>query len=254
MISRSTDIRAALRSRQKQRGFIMNPFRFAASGGDPDFALRSLLLHMEGSSFVDSSSNNHSVSAFGATQTTDWAYFGTKSCLVSTTVSNQNRLTIPHHSSFNVGANEFSIELAVRFTSLQTMVVFGKAVATSYFPYQIWVNGDKLGFRIFFDDGSLLAIEDPASLAINTNYFVQARRRNVPGDAAYFELAKNGTQVVASTGQIVSRPLKDNTEVVVVGNFNSGATYATTGMIDMLRFTNSKAEAFAVPTVAFPTF
>jgi hypothetical protein len=264
VILRSTDIRGALQSRAraqgrqrlgvKQRGFLLNPFRFGV-GGDPNFAQRSLLLHMEGGSFVDSSSYAHAVTASGATQDTGWAYFGTKSALIASSGGNQNRLTVPHHASFNVGANEFGIEFALRLTTVQTSIIVNKAVGTGFFPYQVWINGDKLGFRCFDAGNNLGGIESTTTLAANTDYWVQCRRLNgvVAGtSAAHFQLAINGVQEATNPLFSIGTSLADNTELLVIGNFNSGATFPTIGRIDELRITNGALIAFGVPGSAFP--
>lgn len=80
MIERSTDIKAALRSRQ--RGFLLNPFRFGSGGGgvDPHFDNVSLLLHFDGTSLpqiggsiVDSSPRTKDASLIGNTELTSAA-------------------------------------------------------------------------------------------------------------------------------------------------------------------------------------
>ncbi len=57
MISRSTDIKGALRS--KQRGLLLNPFRFGTTGGDPYRGNVVFLFHMDGANgsttFTDNS-------------------------------------------------------------------------------------------------------------------------------------------------------------------------------------------------------
>jgi hypothetical protein len=73
VILRSTNIRAALRSRQ--RGFVLDPYRFSAGGGgggDPHFANVELLLRGIGSNgsttFTDESSNGYTVTPSGDAQ------------------------------------------------------------------------------------------------------------------------------------------------------------------------------------------
>lgn len=51
-IDRSTDVRAALRSRQ--RGFLLNPFRFGGGGGSPSFPSSGLVSYYK----LDSNSND----------------------------------------------------------------------------------------------------------------------------------------------------------------------------------------------------
>ena len=76
MISRSTDVKAAMRSRQ--RGFLLNPFRFVSGGGggdsDPFFGNVTLLMHGDGedgqTTTVDSSSYARVIGSAGAVRPT----------------------------------------------------------------------------------------------------------------------------------------------------------------------------------------
>lgn len=68
-IVRSTDIKGALRSRQ--RGFLLNPYRFAPAGGggesDPYYANRALGLHFDSiTPYVDNSPTPKAITAFNA--------------------------------------------------------------------------------------------------------------------------------------------------------------------------------------------
>jgi hypothetical protein len=79
VISRSTNVRSALRSRQ--RGFLLDPYRFGAGGGggptDPDRASRLLVLHCNGSNggttFTDTSTYARTMTVSGTliTSTSD---------------------------------------------------------------------------------------------------------------------------------------------------------------------------------------
>lgn len=74
MISRSTDIRGALRA--KQRGFLLNPFRFGGGGGgggsDPSFSDVEYLFHFDGSdgstTFTDSGPLGKTVTRTGGAE------------------------------------------------------------------------------------------------------------------------------------------------------------------------------------------
>lgn len=85
MISRCTNVRAALRA--KQRGFIMSPYAFGGGGGgssDPNFASVILLNNHQGANnsttFTDQSPVGRTLTAFGNAKISTTAFvFGTSS-------------------------------------------------------------------------------------------------------------------------------------------------------------------------------
>lgn len=120
MIERSTDIKAALRSRQ--RGFLLNPFRFGggtpAPGDDPHFANVSLLMHMDGTdggtTFVDSGPLGLThTTVTSATTRPGSAVYGSGGMLL--TGESANGVTFTHPTAFQFAENEpFTIEMLVR--------------------------------------------------------------------------------------------------------------------------------------------
>ena len=120
MIDRSTNIQAALRSRQ--RGFLLNPFRFGGGGGgggvDPHFANVSLLMHMDGTdggtTFVDSGPLGLTpITVTSATTRPGSAVYGSGGMLL--TGASANGVTFTHPTAFQFAANEaFTIEMRVR--------------------------------------------------------------------------------------------------------------------------------------------
>lgn len=121
MIDRNTDIKAALRSRQ--RGFLLNPFRFGGGGGgggDPHFSNVSLLLHMDGASgsttFTDSGPLANVVTPNGGVQiSTAQSMFGGASAQFD---GSGDFLTLNGSGAFAFGTGDFTIEMWVRFTAL----------------------------------------------------------------------------------------------------------------------------------------
>lgn len=119
MIDRSTNIQAALRSRQ--RGFLLNPFRFGGGGGgggDPHFANVSLLMHMDGSdggtTFVDSGPLGLTpITVTSATTRPGSAVYGSGGMLL--TGASANGVTFTHATAFQFAESEpFTIEMRVR--------------------------------------------------------------------------------------------------------------------------------------------
>lgn len=112
MICRDTNIRRALRD--KQRGFLLNPFRFGGTSGssDPYFANVVLLLHMDGSNgstaTFDSSSSHKAMTAIGnAKLSTVQKKFGPSAALFD---GNASYFSTPVSQDWNLGTGDFTIE------------------------------------------------------------------------------------------------------------------------------------------------
>jgi len=111
VIDRSTNIRRALR--QRQRGFIINPFRFGGGGGgggDPNFANVSSLLHFDGTNGSTTFTDQKSISwtAVGDAQlATDVAKFGTAALKLDGT-GDYAEASSP--AGFDFGTGDFTIE------------------------------------------------------------------------------------------------------------------------------------------------
>jgi hypothetical protein len=222
------------------------------SGGST-FALVSLLMHMEGGTLVDSSSNAHALTASGATQDTGWSKFGTKSLLVSTTGGNQNRVTAADHAAFDMGTDEFTIEFALRVATLQLAIILTKATGTGNSPFHVRLDSaNKILFRVTNQAGGLVDITSTTTIAANTDYWVTCRRRNnVAGGNMVTELAINGSIEATSPTQLLTFDLFDNTGPLVIGNYNSGATFPLLARVDELRISRM-LQSVSVPGAAFP--
>lgn len=153
MITRSTDIKAALRSRQ--RGFLLNPFRFGAGGGggeDPHWSNVTALLHGDGendsTTIADSSSIGAALTAHGnAKISTARKKFGSSSIFFD---GGTSFLTAPSSAGYFFGANDFTMEWWVNFRSIKWSCFFQQSNGTSgyilkwsvYFrDYEVRVNG-----------------------------------------------------------------------------------------------------------------
>lgn len=115
-IVRSTDVRAALRSRQ--RGFLLNPYRFGSSGeSNPHLDKLKALLHFEGldgaTTTVDSSPVGRTVTLANSAQLDDaQKQFGTTSCLFAN--ASQSYLSMAASADFDVGTADFTIRFWAR--------------------------------------------------------------------------------------------------------------------------------------------
>lgn len=110
MICRDTNVRSALRSRQ--RGLLLNPFRFGGGGGggDPDFANVKALLHFDGTAgtsvFTDVIGNTFT--PIGSPQlSADQVKFGTTSGAFDG-ISGQR--IVSTSSTFSPGSGDYTVE------------------------------------------------------------------------------------------------------------------------------------------------
>jgi hypothetical protein len=218
-------------------------------GAASTFANVSLQMHMEGGSLVDSSTNAHTLTVSGATQDTGWAYFGSKSLLISTVGGNQNRVTAANHAAFDMGTGEFTIRFALRIATVQTAILINKASGTGSSPFVVFISTNKLVFRITNQASGTVDITSTTTLAANTDYWVCCRRRNDTSNMVT-ELAINGTIEATSPTQLLTFDLFDNTGPLVIGNYNSGATFPLLGRMDEIRIAKM-LETVAVPGSAF---
>lgn len=105
----------------RQRGFLLNPFRFGVpSGGDPNFSSVKLLLHCDGAdgatTFTDSSAVGRAVTAAGNAQLDTAQFkFGTASALFD---GADDRLSLADSDDWSFGTGAFTIELQVRAASV----------------------------------------------------------------------------------------------------------------------------------------
>lgn len=137
--------------------FIVNPYRFAVSGGsDPNFANVSALLHMQGANngttFTDSSSNALSVTANGNTKTTTATFKWGNSC--GAFDGSGDYLTIAASSVMDFGTGDYTIEMWVKWSSVsgaQTLIDFGNGAAT----------------YLRIDNGNTLYVYDSGAFVIN---------------------------------------------------------------------------------------
>ena len=210
---------------------------------DPDFASVSLLLSMDGAdestTFTDSSSNNHTISAFGpAAVSTANPKFGTGALAVN---GGTAYLQTPTSPTFAFGTGDFTVEHWVYVTNIAEDRGF-------------WTIGDGLGMGI--DSSELWVVttgQDPeeitsasGTILANTWYHVAVTRQS--GSMKAFV---NGNQVgstYASTENFTQNSL-------IIGYLFS-TSFGVSGLIDEFRITKGIARYtanFTPPTEAFPT-
>jgi hypothetical protein len=223
---------------------LMRPKRRAA--GDPYWANVALLLHFDGPSFVDSSSNNLTVTANGVTQTTAQSKFGGKSGHFEGSES----LAVPAGSDFAYGTGDFTIEAWIYRTSTSgdTTVFSQTESGTNYVLFG--VNSSSKVVFIGTDSGGGDAIEGPAGnlVAANTWHHVAVVRAS--GDVTVY------CDGVGGTATENTMDFDDTTWVPTVGSYTHSSDDSFVGYIDELRVTKGVArytgESFPVPTAPFP--
>lgn len=220
---------------------------------DPYFSNVSFLLHFDGSL---SSSVFTDSGPIGAVVTTTGNVFVNTATKKFGTGSGDfdgasDYLSIPDHSSVNVGASNFTIE---GFFNTDTVAAgFGTIITkrtsnTPYAPFHVRRNGSLVGLSISNEAG--------------TNYKVSIETGSITSSAYYhFALVRNGTDValyiegtrLISASLSISYSILGNTSAVIIGGDTN--TNYWNGTIDEVRFTKGIARYtgnFTPPTQAFP--
>lgn len=253
MIDRNTNIQGALRSRQ--RGFLLNPFRFGGvpAPSDPYFANVSLLLHMDGpgsTTFTDSSGTPKTVTANGSAQkSTLQSKFGGSSLLLYGPSSDY--LSIPSSSAFDFGSGDFTIEMFVRLvTVVGGYHIIGKYQTSAASPFAIYQNGGQIGFYSSSNGSSWDLISNlsfGSSFSTFTWYHLAVAR-----ESNTWRTFRDGLKMAEATA---SGSVFSSAESVMIGRGANVAPTYLSGNIDELRITKGVARYtgdFTPPTAPFP--
>lgn len=241
MIDRSTNVKAALRSRQ--RGFLLNPFRFGGGPAtDPYFSNVSLLLHMDGANgsttFSDSGPSPKTVTVSGnAHISTAQSKFGGASGLFDGT---GDYLNAPQPS---YGTGDLTIEGFIWLSSTNGPTYFDNRASSPAAALVIYTSGGGNTAVTFYAAGADRAVS--GALPINTWHHVAVCRAS--GTSRLFI---NGVQAGSNYADTNNY---NQTSVRLGANYlgNSGVT----GHMDEWRVTVGVARYtanFTPPTAAFP--
>ena len=257
MISRSTDIKSALRSRQ--RGFLLNPYVFSSGGGgDPYYANVSLGLHGDGANdsttFTDNSPAPKTFTSVGnARISTAQSKFGGASIYFDGT---GDKLVGPVSTDFNFGTEDFTIETYVRLVGWGGSGIFGLYYTSlvgcreqnTSGGWSLWLVGTSTSkTAISFSIGT--AIDFSYSFSLNTWYHVCVARHTGVLYGFVDGVLLGNTAFTGNTG--VSKALGVGYHQDTV----RGDTFFLNGYIDDLRVTKGVARYtanFTPPTAAFP--
>lgn len=227
VIDRRSSIGQALR--QRQRGFIINPFRFGGGGGggDPDWASRVALLHFDGTdgstTFTDEKLGGTWTGAGNAQIDTAQSRYGGASLLLDGT---GDWISTADTAAWAFGSGDFFIEAWIRIsntTGVKT-IISQWGTNTADRAWTFYVNGSTL--TLAMHPGPVLASAN--GIAANTWYSVAAGRI---GSTIYVWL--NGTRS-GTTGNYGAGALPNPSSVIRIGADSNGSSpYA--GHIDELR-------------------
>lgn len=249
MIDRSTNIQGALRSRQ--RGFLLNPFRFGGGGGDPYFSNVKLLLHMDGANgsttFTDSSGTPKTVTRFGDTQiSTAQSKFGGASCLFD---GSGDYLTVPAGADFAFGTGDFTAEM---WFNPSSVTVYHALFYTGQY------ETNQLSLRVT-DGGKMQSFIGNATngygIQTGTTALVAGAWHHIAicSASGLIKVFLNGVQETSATN---TQAIDSNTAVYIgTQNVSGSMGLFPTGYIDEMRVTKGIARYtanFTPPTAPFP--
>lgn len=234
MIDRSTNIKAALRSRQ--RGFLLNPYRFGISDGDPYWSNVVALLHMDGSeggtSFPDQKGK-----IWTKTGTVTTTGTNAKFAQSAHFVGSSSWLDVAPSSDFSFGTGDFTIEFWVRYATYS-----GNNAVISFANNFTLYASDSGQFYVYNGSANILNMPRPA---LNTwTHIALSKVSGVSYLCANGGLHQSGTYAY----NITSTNMR-------IGNATTGASPMLDGLIDDVRITKGVGRytaSYTVPTKPFP--
>lgn len=229
---------------------------------DPNFANVGLLLHCNGTdastSFPDSSSNAHTVTAVGNAQVvTAQSKWGGASANFDGPSGTGGGLSVPFASSIDIGSGDFTVEFWLRFfyppSSYSSAWLISQPASSTpgvLDQWSIWATKAGPNYRIAFQaispsDTNIAAGTHGVNLTNATWYHVALTR-----SGSTFRLFVDGASPVSVSG---AGAMKTVSHALIIGR-NAAATSKHAGWIDDIRITKGVARytsAFSPPTAEF---
>lgn len=226
---------------------------------DPQFSNVSLLLAMNGAnnstSFIDSSSNNFTVTRNGNLSiTTSERLFNNSSGYFNTVYNNANHayLTIPHNNAFEFDSGDFTIEFFALFTE------FGGSTICIYNKGAIRIDGDRFnGGRLY-----LTVIDSTSTNLFNSSAY---NIEGIPvGTWHHFALTREGNTFRTFLNGVVrgtvtsSNAIQSSSSTMFIGAANAASNGFSNfyGYLSNFRITKGVARYtsnFTPSLYAFPT-
>ena len=198
------------------------------TGGIDEYT--KLMLHMNGANgsttFTDSSLSPKTVTRAGNAQISTAQYkFGGASGLFD---GNGDYISIPHHTDFDFGSGDFTIDFRVYITKTGAQRIIQKDYTSDFCPWRIGILEDG---RIFFDislNGSSWGISGNTGVAVSQNAW---RHVALIRNGSNINLCIDGTSLSSKsiTGSIFA-----NSKQITIGEQGNGF-YGYGGYIDELR-------------------
>ena len=205
-----------------------------------------LMLHCDGAdestTFIDSSGQNHSITAHGNAQIdTAFKKFGTGACLLD---GAGDYLSLSNSSDFTFGTNDFTVDAWIRFSSITNGNIF--AYATAFGPVQFFFNGSN--FSMWLLDQYVATTSGLPTLNTNQWYHIAFIR-----ESGTFKIYLDG---ICYGSQTISKNLSVPTHGngIMIGAEVTAPSQYWSGSIDEVRIQNGEAywtENFTPPTEAY---
>lgn len=217
-VMRSTDIRGALRSRQ--RGFLLNPFRF---GGDVSYAAAVLsdaprayyrMGEASGATLVDSSGNNLDGTYTGVTLGVEGLVVGDTAAQLNNSITSY--ASVASNALFN--STHISVEALVKATTwnaYSTIACRDDGRSGSNRQWQFRFNSGKPEVIVFNNAGTAATVTASSALATGTRYHVVFTFNNTT-----VRIYVNGAEVVSSAQSLLLNSAAN--VVLLIGNLFTG--------------------------------
>jgi hypothetical protein len=251
MISRSTNIKAALRARQ--RGFFMNPYRF---GSPPK---TSALLHFDGSdgsTAITDETGKPWTAVDGAALSTAWAKYGSASLLLGGIKS----LSTPSSADFDFGAGDFTIAFWINLltntgSDYRALICKDNINVLRGWLAILGIAGDGgngcVSFSAFVGT-TTHTVSDPSPVVTNTPTFFAIGRDN-----GFLRLYRNGAQVAstAMSGSINAPNIPAYMGALIINGTKGSGSNSPDGYMDEMLIKKEalypNGDAFTPPSTPF---
>lgn len=234
--------------RAKQRGFLLDPYRFGAAPTDPSYASVSLLLHFDGTNggttITDNGPHARTPNSVGSVTTVSaQSMFGGSSGLF-TTGTHINYLA---DTTTNL-SGDFTLECWFRLNALGVGQAFmAGETGTGFYNYLLYVNASNhLQFECSSSSAVVVNITGTTTLTTGVwHHAAGVRSGNLY--TMFLDGVSEGTPVTTSTTLQTAQPL-------YIGSLGDGVTFTLNGWLDDLRITKGVARYSSnfTPTGPFP--
>lgn len=253
MIDRRTNIRAALKRRQ--RGFLLNPYRFGPGGPtDPSFSNVSLLINPAGAdtstTFADLSSNANTLTAIANAQhDTSITKFTSSSLQCDGT---GDFVSAPSGAIFNFDSSNYTLETWFYVTSFAAFSgLMGKRPSSAVFAgFSCGVDTAGNVAYLATANGSSWGVSLSSSTTISTSVWYHLC---VDYDGSTTRLYIDGVVRASAAGAFTI--LTNNNDLAIGAGAGNG-DFSLLGHMGPTRITKGVARyagAFTPPTAEFPT-